>query len=393
MAAAPRITRIELVFFEIEQPDISSDRAGLGAAFTPGRSTAQLRFGVRIRTDAGVTGEYIPPRGRARVIAAGCEALGYGLIGKPALEREGHYQRMRRATKHIGEAGIGALDIALWDLAGKCHDASVATLLGASRRRLPAYASTLSGDHHPGGLASPQAYADFAERCFELGYRAYKVHGWHDGDPAAESAVLRAVAARVGGRMTLMYDSASNLATLADAIAVGRVCDELGLYWFEDPYADGGISISGHRRLKQHVRTPILITEFVRNPETVTDIIVAGASDFARVDPDYDGGITGCYKAAIAAQALGIDAEVHSCGPPMRHLMAALRNSNFYEVNLVHPRAGNPWHLPVYADGYSDELDCVDRDGCVAVPDGPGLGVAYDWAAVARRTVETRIIE
>ncbi|MCP5149745.1 MAG: mandelate racemase/muconate lactonizing protein [Ectothiorhodospiraceae bacterium] len=393
MAESPRIERIEITLFTIEQPGVSTDRAGLGATYTPGRSTPQVRLAVRIYTDAGVTGEYIAPRGRAKVIAAACEALAFGLVGKPALERERHYLAMRRATKHVGEVGIGALDIALWDLAGKHHGASVAQLLGADRWRLPAYASTLHGDGHPDGLCSPEAYADFAERCLALGYPAYKMHGWHEGDPAREIAMLRAVASRVGDRMQVMYDSACNLRTLADAIRVGKVCDELGLYWFEDPYADGGISIHGHRTLKSHVRTPILITEFVRNAETTTDLVVAGATDFARVDPDYDGGITGSYKAAIAAQSLGIDTEVHSCGPPMRHLMAALRSSNYYEVNLVHPSCGNPWHLPVYADGYSDELDCVDADGHVLVPDGPGLGVTYDWDAVRRTTLETRIVE
>ncbi|NIR99197.1 MAG: hypothetical protein GWO39_13960 [Gammaproteobacteria bacterium] len=74
----------------------------------------------------------------------------------------------------------------------------------------------------------------------------------------------------------------------------------------------------------------------------------------------------------------------------MRHLMAALRNSNFYEVNLVHPRTRNAWHLPVYGDGYADELDSIDADGCVPVPDGPGLGVAYDWDAIAAARIERR---
>ena len=78
---------------------------------------------------------------------------------------------MRRNTKHIGEVGIGALDIALWDLAGKHYDAPVSELIGGYRTRLQAYASTLHGDNHPRGLSSPEAYADFADRCYELGYR------------------------------------------------------------------------------------------------------------------------------------------------------------------------------------------------------------------------------
>jgi L-alanine-DL-glutamate epimerase-like enolase superfamily enzyme len=393
MSQSPIITRIELDAFEIRIAGIVSDRAGMGVSYVPGPGLAQLRFGVRIYADNGLVGEYVPPRGRARVIMAACEALAYGLIGKPALERERHYAAMRRSTKHIGEVGIGALDIALWDLAGKHHGASIATLLGAHRQRLPAYASTLHGDDHAGGLSTPEAYADFAERCLELGYRAYKMHGWSAGDPAKEIPMLRAVAERVGGRMDLMYDASGHLKTFAEAVRVGKVLDEHDYYWYEDPYADGGISINGHRRLKEHVKTPILITEFVRNAETTLDILMAGATDFVRVDPDYDGGITGCYKASIAAQVLGMDSEVHACGPAMRHLMSALSNSNYYEINLVHPDTANAWSLPVYACDYADELQSIDADGCVAVPQGPGLGVAYDWDFIERNRVARAVIE
>ena len=105
---------------------------------------------------------------------------------------------MRRATVHIGELGIGPLDIALWDLAGKHQGVSVATMLGGFRERLPSYASTLGGDRIGGGLSSPEAYADFAEGCLEMGYSACKMHGWNEGDPKEEGAMIRAVAERVG---------------------------------------------------------------------------------------------------------------------------------------------------------------------------------------------------
>jgi len=392
MRGAPIIEKIELTLFEIELADLVTDAAGFGIAHAPGATGTHSRFAVRIFTDDGVVGEYVPPRGRAKVIMSAVEALAHSLIGKPALQRERHYAGMRRLTKHIGEVGIGALDIALWDLAGKFHDASISTLLGGYRERLPAYASTMHGDDKPGGLSSPGAYADYAEHCLAMGYGGYKMHGWSAGDVAAESAMIRAVAERVGTRMNIMYDASSHLATLADAIQIGRVCDEYGLYWLEDPYADGGISIHGHKMLKQNIKTPILITEFVRNLETTTDIMVAGATDFGRADPDYDGGITGCRKVAAAAEGLGMDVEIHSCGPAMRHLMAACRNANFYEVNLVHPGCGNAWSLPVYADDYSDQLDCIGADGCVGVPDGPGLGVAYDWAAIERAKIDSCVI-
>lgn len=392
MADTPIIERIEFTVFEIAVENMTTDPAGFGIAYAPGRADPQIRFGLRIYADTGVVGEYVPGRGRARVIKTACEALAHSLIGKPALQRERHYRALRGMTKHIGEVGIGALDIALWDLAGKHYGAPVAELLGGYRDRLPAYASTIHGDRHPKGLSSPGAYADFAEQCYELGYRAYKMHGW-SGDVAEETAMIRAVADRVGDRMAVMYDASGHFKTLADAILVGRVCDECGLYWLEDPYSDGGVSIQGHRMLKQNIRTPLLVSEFVRNLETKTDMLVAGATDFGRADPDYDGGLTGCHKAAAAAEGLGMDVEIHSCGPAMRHLMAACRNANYYEVNLVHPDCPNAWSLPFYTGGYSDQIDCVGADGCVDVPDGPGFGVGYDWAAIDKAALETTVIE
>ncbi|NQV98523.1 MAG: mandelate racemase/muconate lactonizing protein [Rhodospirillales bacterium] len=392
MPNAPVIERIELTAFEIELDSMVTDRAGFGISYQPGAKGTHVRFAVRIIADSGVVGEYVPPRGRARVLMTAAEALSFSLLGKPALQREKHYRSMRRLTKHIGEAGIGALDIALWDLAGKQHGCSVGQLLGGYRDRLPAYASTLGGDRLD-GLSSPEAYADFAEQCLDMGYRGFKMHGWHEGDVGEETAMIKAVGERVGGRMDIMYDAACHPSTLADAIQIGRVCDAYGLYWLEDPYGDGGVSIHGHQMLKKNVRTPILVSEHVRNLETTTDMLVAGATDFARADPDYDGGITGCHKVAVAAEGLGMDCEVHSCGPAMRQLMSACRNANYYEVNLVHPKCGNAWSLPVYTDGYSDEIDCIDADGCVPVSADPGLGVRYDWDTIRKNAIETLIIE
>lgn len=392
MADTPNIERIELTLFDVKIENMSADPSGFGISYTPGQSSIQTRLAIRIYGDTGVVGEYVPGRGRARVIQSASAALGQMLIGKPALQREKNYMTLRRLTKHVGEVGIGGLDIALWDLAGKHYDAPVYELLGGYRTKLPAYASTIHGDRTADGLSSPEAYADFAEQCLEMGYTGFKMHGWNEGDVREESTMIEAVAKRVGGRMRIMYDASCHLKTLTDAIEVGRVCDANGLYWYEDPYADGGLSIHGHQMLKKSIKTPIMISEHVRNLETATDMMVAGATDFARADPDYDGGITGGHKLAYAAEGLGMDIEVHSCGPAMRHLMAACRNANYYEVNLVHPKCPNAWSLPVYEGGYSDQLDCIDSNGDVAVPEGPGLGMEYDWAEIERSTVEKVVL-
>jgi L-alanine-DL-glutamate epimerase-like enolase superfamily enzyme len=58
--------------------------------------------------------------------------------------------------------------------------------------------------------------------------------------------------------------------------------------------------------------------------------------------------------------------------------MAAIRNTNYYELALVHPKVPRV-KPPLYACGYSDELDAIDANGHVPVPTGPGLGVTIDW--------------
>ena len=70
--------------------------------------------------------------------------------------------------------------------------------------------------------------------------------------------------------------------------------------------------------------------------------------------------------------------------------MASLRNSNFYEIGLVHPKTSEiGWSMGVYACDYRDGLDVVDENGNVNVPEGPGLGVVYDWDFINRNVIHT----
>lgn len=388
-----KINKIELTSFEIELNDIEENKSGIGIFYSPNSKKNHIRFGIRIFDTDGHIGEYIPPRSRAKVIMAASEALSYHIIGKNPLHREAIYRQLRGLCKHIGEVGIGAIDIALWDLAGKKHGCSISDLLGGYRELLPSYASTMHGDREKNGLSSPEAYADFAEECLELGYKGFKMHGWNKGNVKEEIEMLKAVGERVGDKMKIMYDAGCHLNTLADALEVGKVCDEYNFYWYEDPYKDGGVSINGNKVLSQNLKTPLLVGEHVRNLETSVDMLISGASFFSRADPDYDGGITGCHKLVSSSEGLGIDCEVHACGPAMRQLMAASRNSNFYEVNLVHPKCKNPWSLPVYSDQYSDQLDCIDENGNVRVSDQPGLGVKYDWKYIEKNKLQTLILD
>ena len=119
---------------------------------------------------------------------------------------------------------------------------------------------------------------------------------------------------------------------------------------------------------------------------------MAGGCDMIHADPEYDLGITGVMKIAHFCEALGLDLQLHACGPAHRACMAAIRNTHLYELALVGPDMPNAVP-PVYACGYSDRFEDIGADGCVPVPDGPGLGVSYDWGFIAAHRTSLEVFE
>jgi len=380
MTTKPIITSIELHEFWYEVTELGPDYNGFNSVYTPGAKTRSTTYLLKINTDQGVSGEFVHG---GPVEAGELKLYAQYLIGKNALERERIYNDVKRALRKYDKMSMGMVDIALWDIAGKLYNAPIYELIGGWRKKLPAYASTYHGDNQPDGLSSPAAYADFAEQCLAMGYPAFKIHGWGNAPIQQEVANILAVGKRVGGKLDLMIDPACELNTFADALKVGRACDEAGFLWLEDPFKDGGVSQYAHRKLRQMIKTPILMGEHVRNIEPKADLLIAEATDFLRVDPFYDCGITGGLKIAHLAESLGIDAEVHAPGPAHRHLMAALRNSNYYEMALVHPKVPDARNV-IYDCDYQDGLHAIDKNGCVDVPEGPGLGVTYNWEYIEK---------
>jgi len=391
-----RIDRVEVHAFTFEVPNLGlpgHGAAGVGNwVYMPESRVQASRYAVRIRTDDGLFGEYVTHWVGTPSAMAQSIMLAPHLIGRDPEAREAIYDDLKRELRAYDHMGHGPLDIALWDLAGKKHGVSVARLLGGSRTRLPTYASTYHGQDEGGGLDSPEAFAAFAQACQAMGYPGFKIHGWHAGDARKEARNLQGVRRAVGDDMALMIDPACELRTFADALYVGRACDEAGYFWYEDPYRDAGVSAFGHQRLREKLATPILVSEHVRGLEQKASFLVQGGCDMIHADPEYDMGITGAMKIAHFCEALGLDVQLHACGPAHRACIAAIRNTHFYELALVGPDMPNAVP-PVYACDYSDQLDDVGADGCFPVPDGPGLGVTYDWQFIERHRVAHHVFE
>ena len=385
------IDRIEIVDFTFHVPNLDRVGSGQRLIYRKNGSVTATKNALLIQSDAGERGEYVTNWVASPATRGEMEMVAPFLIGRDPYAREQIHDDMKRELRQWSGLGFGPFDIALWDLAGKSYNASISQMIGGYRQRLPVYASTYHGNEKD-GLDCKEAYVGFAEHCYELGFRAFKVHGWNDADPRREAENVTNLAKHVGDRMVLMLDPACELRSFADALYVGRACDEGNYFWYEDPMRDAGRSAYLHKKLREMLKTPLLMTEYVRGLEPKADIILAGGTDFLRVDPEYDLGITGSLKTAHLGEAFGLDVEIHACGPAHRHLMTAMRNTNYYELALVGPDMPNVV-APVYRCGYTDQLDCVGADGCVDVPSGAGLRVDYDWHFIEKNAVARRVFE
>ena len=374
MKESPVITKVEAIHVKYSLENLGKDYNTFNMVYESGSSLEQTTSILRIHTDVGIVGEYVGVIGPA---LAEVRAVADYLIGKSALARESIYNDIKRASRQWGGLGLGVIDICLWDIAGKFYDEPLYRLLGGEKRPLKAYASTLHGDEN-GGLTNPEQFEEFAQQCLEMGYKSFKVHGWGLARNNIEREVENVLnlGNKFSDKMDLLIDPACEVKNFGDALTLGRACDEANFFWLEDPFQDGGDSQFAHRKLRQMIKTPILQTEHIRLLEQHVDFIVADATDYVRCGAHEDGGITGAMKIAHASEGFGLDVELHGPGPVHRHVMSAIRNTNFFEVGLVHPLVKTIW--PSIYQNYTDDLDCIDNEGNVYAPDGPGIGVDID---------------
>jgi L-alanine-DL-glutamate epimerase-like enolase superfamily enzyme len=134
-----RIRRVAVHRFGYQVPDLGVDYNGFNHVYQAGSCLNQSGYVLEIGTDMGITGEYV---GGTAASYAEVGMVAEYLLGKNPLEREKIYNDLKRALRKHDRMGIGPIDVALWDVAGKLYDAPVSELLGGFRRTLPAYAST-----------------------------------------------------------------------------------------------------------------------------------------------------------------------------------------------------------------------------------------------------------
>ena len=355
-----------------EWRDIPPTRYTSRVASTRSR-TAQMGL-VRILTEEGLEGyaflgSALSPLGNDPNLIV--ERFKPMLVGEDALARERIWQRTSNWVIGGALRVVGALDVALWDLAAKAAGVPIHRLMGSFRESVPAYASSAV-------LDNPGEYAEEALRYKQLGWQAYKIHP--QAVPEQDIEICRVVREAVGDDYRLMLDSTWSY-DYPGALRVGRVAQELGFYWYEDPLAYD--DLNGYIKLKQDLQIPIMATEMPSTgPTAYAPWVMSRATDYLRGDVAIKGGLTSCLKTAHLAEAFRMNYEVHHGGNSLNnvanlHLIMAIPNCEYFEVLL--PDA-------VQKHGLIRDIE-VDADGLVHAPKGPGLGAEIDFELIERHKI------
>lgn len=324
---------------------------------------------LRITTDEGIEGFAFGDRAIAEPAT---KLIKSEIVGKNPLDREWVWQRLwylydygRNMTFPLG--AISAVDIALWDIAGKYLGVPIYKLMGGYRDKIKIYASSF-------GKSSNSDYVNEAKTCKEQGISAYKIHPyWRVGQKDIETC--QAVRKAVGSEMKLMLDVAGHYSR-EEALWVGKELERLDFYWFEEPIPD--YDIEGLIKLREKLEVPICATETApMSMFSIPEYILHRAVDIVRCDTWISGGITPCKKIADLCNAFDMMCEIHASWFPTSnvanlHVACAIKNCEFYEMIWPESRYG------------IKEYPVLDNEGCLHITQKPGLGVEIDWDALGK---------
>lgn len=339
---------------------------------------------VEVTTDEGVTGwgECLGP---ARVNAAVVDAMAALMVGRDPLETEKRWIETYHAFRDQGQRGLtitalSGIDIALWDIKGKVWNSSIATLLGGRfRESVTAYAT---GGFRKPGLERVKDLADEVAGYKAEGFNAAKIKIGFDVQEDLE--VIAACRAAVGRDMRLMID-ANHGYDVAEAIALGRGAAQHDIDWFEEPVLPELLDAYADVRRGQPI--PVAGGETWHGRWGMKDPLEKRVIDILQPDICGTGGFTEGRRIADMCALHGVRLVPHVWGTGVQ-LAASLQYLAALPPNPPRPEARNPilefdrTEMPFRQEVLKSPIE--HNGGIVQVPDGPGLGIDIDRAALER---------
>jgi len=351
-----KITGVRTKLYEVEMT------RRLGDANNPTGRKRAANVAVFIDTDEGLSGVCVATPPAQAHIHALVEAL---LLGHDPRGVRGLWKKMVDLAFKGGNRGflndaISAIDVALWDLKAKAKNEPLWKTLGASSRRVKAYAS---GIDMPLSDEELQAfYAGMARQGISAG--KLKVGLDREAD-LRRLGVMQKALAKSGKKPVLLVDANEYWSPKQAIRHIRHFEEHYDITWAEEPARRW--DYSGLRKVSQGIRAAVATGENLDEINEFTPLIANAAVDVVQIGSGTSG-ITGAMQVAHLAYAFELPVSVMNCpGNYMAHLAAALPNHMMMEVVAA-------------GMGAVMQVDNRIEDGWIVLGDSPGLGITFDQA-------------
>jgi len=350
---------------------------------------------VRIQTDQGLfgDGEGVDAVSGGASIVAGFR---YALVGQDPLNVDALFERIRTSGIFAGAqagqyvAALSAVEIALWDLAGKAVGLPVYQLLGGKMRdRVRVYCDSATNSRN-----DPKA-KEWIAQIIDLGFTAAKIDIDDGRDPARFDRVNwtanNAEIDHMVDKVAFMRESLPPQIDLAvdmhgrydlgTAKRVARLLEPFRLLWLEEPVPPE--NVDAMRDVRESCHVPICAGENLFLRHGFRELLEKRAVDIVMPDIQKCGGLLEARKIADMAHTYYVPMAPHCQASPIGmmascHVLAAIPNALVLEWHWGHPaQRMQQWKV------YVKEGEIIDK-GFITVPDRPGIGLEFNEEAVKK---------
>lgn len=370
---------------------------------------------LRINTDEGLYGygEVGTSHGKTHDANIGiAHDMARVVLGMNPMNTEKIWEQMFRNTfwgmagGSVVNAGMSAIDTALWDIKGKALNVPVYMLLGGKTRdRVRAYASQIhfGWDDVHRGRVYPEEYAQAARDAVAQGYTAVKLNPigvnmegtWARNIKDPESWKMRGMLSRemldlCYNRLAAVRDAAPDIDIALDfsgytdtntAIQLVNRFKELGIYFVEEATQPHDPAL--FKQMEQATGVPMATGERLFTRWDFMPLITQRAVSLIQPDVSDVGGITEAKKICDAANTYDIPVQMHISGGPIG-LAASLQLEATVPNILIHETHEGSRKIAMRELG---KYDYLPKDGYIEFPDLPGIGNELSEKALAEATI------
>lgn len=351
---------------------------------------------LKLYTDEGLTGVGESGlSGQEQTVVAALQAMQGYLIGQDPLAIERHWRNLYHGSFWRGTAltsALGGIEMALWDIFGKAVGQPVVNLLGGAcqeRVRCYTHISEASSGH------SIDTRVEEAQAAVAAGWTAMK---W-DPIPAnfltLEPAQVRNVEEQVrrireavGDDIELCIEIHGRLDPNT-AIRVAHAIEPYRPYFMEEPVAPD--SLDALAKVAGQVNIPLATGERIFTKYGFWPLLERQCVSYIQPDVIHCGGLLETKKIAAMAEARYVGVAPHNPNGPVATAAALHLAANLPNFSILEMPADDYLWAATWRDEFLIDPTLVQaRDGTLAVPTAPGLGVELDEAALARHPVAVR---